>query len=171
MIPLTTAEVQVWFLVHVGVLLVVAAWMTVSSLFVSGITSRGGEHLGRHPWVVFLVGIVIALAAALVIVVLSVIPHPVFTTAALVVTVAVIILALVGSGGLVRSLAQGMVASGANSEPTLLRRYAIALVIVLTWMLPIAGWFFALPLTLVLGLGSFVCGLFPIKPPRSGTGT
>ena len=169
MIPVTTAEVQVWFLVHVGVLLVAAGWMTVSSLFLPGITGRAAVRLGRTPWTVFLAGLVVALCAAVVITGLSIIPNPVTRFLALVFTVATVILALAGSGGIVRTFAQGMVAAGERPQPTLLRRYGIALVITLTWMLPIAGWFFALPLTLMLGLGCFVFGCFPIKPPRMAT--
>lgn len=166
MIPLTTAEVQVWFLVHLGILFVASGWMTVSSLLLPGITSRGGERFGRRPWLVFLVGLLIAICATIFIAGLSVLPSPITRGIAGVVTVAIVIIALGGTGALIRAFSQGMVDSENVPQPTLLRRYGISLAIVLTWMLPFAGWFFALPLTLILGLGGFVFGCFPMRAPQ-----
>ena len=57
-----------------------------------------------------------------------------------------------GAGGFVRCIAS-RTTSGQGS-PTVRSLYGISLLVALTWLLPLIGWFLALPLTLILGLGS-----------------
>ena len=154
MIPITSAEVYAWFFVHLGVLLVAAAWMTVSALMFPKITGRCDEVIAGRPWLTFIIGFALFLLGAVLFVAMNTIPVAGAKFIAVVIGLSVILFGLFGAGGFVRSLASR--AASGQVSPTVRSLYGISLLVVLTWLLPLLGWFFALPLTLILGLGSLV---------------
>ena len=164
MIPVTSAEVYTWFFIHIGVLLVAASWLTVSAILCPGITGRGAAALARRPWLAFIIGFALFLLGVILFAVMNVIPFPAAKFIAVLVGLCVILFGLLGAGGLVRSLASRV--PSREATPTLRLLYGISLLVVLTWMLPFLGWFFALPVTLMLGLGSLVLSRSG-KPPRA----
>lgn len=164
MIPITSAEVYAWFFIHVGVLLVAAAWLTVSAILFPGITGRGATSLARRPWLAFIIGFALFLLGVILFAVMQTIPLPAAKFIAVLVGLGVITFGLFGAGGLVRALASRVPST--EAMPTLRLLYGISLLVVLTWMLPGVGWFFALPMTLMLGLGSLVLSRSG-KPPRA----
>jgi hypothetical protein len=147
MIPITSAEVYAWFFVHLGVLLVAAAWMTVAALMSPNITRRCAEVIGGKPWRSFFLGVILFAA-------MNAIPFAGGKFIAVVIGLTVILFGLFGAGGFVRCLASR--ATSGQGSPTVRSLYGISLLVALTWLLPLIGWFLALPLTLILGLGSLV---------------
>jgi hypothetical protein len=161
MIPITSAEVYMWFFIHVGVLLVAAAWLTVSAILFPKVTERGAVILGSKPWRSFFIGLALFIIGIILFAVMNAIPFAGGKFIAVVIGLSVILLGLLGAGGLVRCLAL-RVYPKEMSHPAR-SMYGISLLVVLTWMLPLLGWFLALPTTLILGLGSIIQSRAPKK--------
>jgi len=154
MIPITSAEVYAWFFVHLGVLLVAAAWMTVAALMSPNITRRCAEVIGGKPWRSFFLGFTLFFLGVILFAAMNAIPFAGGKFIAVVIGLTVILFGLFGAGGFVRCLASR--ATSGQGSPTVRSLYGISLLVALTWLLPLIGWFLALPLTLILGLGSLV---------------
>ena len=165
MIPITSAEVYAWFFVHLGVLLVVAAWMTVSALMFPNITGRCGEAITERPWLSFFLGFTLFFLGVILFAAMNAIPFAGAKFIAVVVGLTVILFGLFGAGGFVRCLASRTISGQAS--PSVRSLYGISLLVVLTWLLPLIGWFFALPLTLILGLGSLILARSRKKKPKA----
>ena len=152
MIPITTAEVYTWFFIHVGILFVSAAWMTASALLCPEITARGASGIARRPWLTFIIGFAFFLTGVVTFAVMNLIPFAGTKFIAAVIGLCVILFSLFGAGALVRYLA-----SHGDTRPdeiSIRSLYAASLLLSLTWLLPLLGWFVALPVSMILGLGS-----------------
>jgi hypothetical protein len=161
MIPITSAEVYMWFFIHVGVLLVAAAWLTISAILFPKVTGRGAVILGSKPWRAFFIGLGLFTLGIILFAVMNAIPFAGGKFIAVVIGLCVILLGLLGAGGLVRCLASRVYPK--EVSPSVRSLYGISLLVVLTWMLPLLGWFLALPTTLILGLGSIIQSRAPRK--------
>ena len=158
-IPITSAEVYMWFFIHVGVLLVAAAWLTVSAILFPKFTGRGAVILGSKPWRSFFIGLGLFIIGIILFAVMNAIPFAGGKFIAVVIGLCIILLGLLGAGGLVRCLASRVYPKEMSHSVRSL--YGISLLVVMTWMLPLLGWFLALPTTLIVGLGSIILSRTP----------
>lgn len=146
---LTTAVVYTWFLVHVGVLLVVSAWAVVVGALFPGFTARGVARLENRLWVPLLTGLAISIPVIVIAFLLLLVPNGAAKFIGAVVASLWVLVSLCGLAAVARRV------GGGASLGAVFRG---GLLMTLTWMLPFVGWFIALPLTLSLGLGCVVLG-------------
>lgn len=153
------ADVLTWFLIILGTLLVLGAnWIGAFALF-PGLVERSAQRYGRRPVAATLLGLVVGVPVFVVgLGVIKAIGHPlvgVLITGALMVP---FLLALAGSAGLALRIGAGMPAPIDAAQPW--RRVLRGSVVLgLTFLMPILGWFVLLPWALVSGLGAALMAL------------
>lgn len=158
---LNSAVVSAWLYVHVGVLLVVIAYATCSQALLGGIAERGRERVARAPLATLLVGLAISVPAFVGAIVLMDRPNGVVKLVGAAMAVSWVMVALLGLAPLATHVGSRGEAGPARWT-TVARGAAL---IALTWMLPIVGWFVALPLSLAFGTGCLVLSLAGRRSP------
>lgn len=146
----TSAVVQGILFLHLGILLVVTAHFALWSALFPGLRERGQQRFAAHPWKTTFVGLGISIPVAL------------FAIALLkdggddggkflgaVISCLWVVWGLVGCPSLAAHV--GSLAGAESGDQTVVIRGAA--IIVLSWMLPLLGWFLLLPLTLACGVG------------------
>jgi hypothetical protein len=137
----------------------IAYWMLAGSLCPEW-TDRAAERY-RRPWRTTLIG---ALAAFPILLIGDGLAKAGLGGVAAAFFLAVILMGLFGSCGLVKRIGAGMKSASDENEPwRQLRRGG--LVLGFTFVAPILGWFVVLPWTLISGLGAFILA----RPRRSTT--
>ncbi len=158
---LNSAVVSAWLWVHVGILLIVVAYASCSNALLSSASERGRQRLAHAPLRTLLLGLVISVPIMLAAIVMMSLPNGAVKLAGTAVTVAWVTVALLGLAPLAVH-----VGSGGEQGPvrwtTVIRGAAL---IALTWMLPVVGWFVALPLSLACGAGCLLLSLRTTKLP------
>ena len=154
---LTNAVVVSILLVHVGVLLVAAAYYTVSAAMLPGLTLRARERFAACPWLAVLVGVVLSAPWVTGVLVLLNLPHPALKLAGAVFGGLWLLCGLAGGA----SLAQHVGAGGRTDAGSWTHTARDGLFLALTWAFPFVGWLFMLPLTIMTGVGCFIVGAFP----------
>lgn len=153
------ADVLTWFLIILGSLLVLGAnWIGAFALF-PGLVERSAQRYGRRPVAATILGLVVGVPVFVVgLGVIKAVGHPlvgVLITGALMVP---LLFALAGSAGLALRIGAGMPAPIDAAQPW--RRVLRGSVILgLTFLMPILGWFVLLPWALVSGLGAALMAL------------
>lgn len=160
---LTNAVVTSILLVHLGVLLVAAAYYTVMAAMLPGITAQGRERFSQRPWLAVVVGVVVSAPWVGASLVLLNLPHPLLKLTGGVFAGLWILCGLAGGA----SLAQHVGSMSSSERPTWAHTARGGLFLALTWALPIIGWLFVLPMTIATGVGCFLTGLVPAA--RSST--
>ncbi|MDZ4829719.1 MAG: hypothetical protein SGJ09_05910 [Phycisphaerae bacterium] len=159
---LNSAVVSAWLWIHVGVLLVVVAYAACGSAFLPTASERGREILARSPIRTLLIGLAMTVPIMLVAIVLMNLPNGAVKLVGTVMAVSWLMIGLVGLAPLALHVgARGD--AGPIRSTTVMRGGAL---IALTWMLPVVGWFVALPLTLACGAG---CLLLSLRDGQRGT--
>ena len=154
-----SAQVWTWFFVHVGVIMVVCAYYTLSAAIAPGMTHRARLRFARHPWLPAIIGIALSLPWVIAsIILLRANLGPVKFLGA-VVGGAWILCGLIGGAGIAQQVGMG----AANVQASWIHSIRGGLFITLTWVLPLIGWLVMLPLTLATGVGCLVLGVFPIR--------
>ncbi|MFO0827158.1 MAG: hypothetical protein U0572_03325 [Phycisphaerales bacterium] len=152
---LNSAVVSAWLWVHVGVLLIVVAYATCGSALLGPVADRGRERLGRAPLRTLLVGLGLSVPWMVAAITLMSLPNGILKLVGASLTVAWVATSLLGMSSLAMHVgARGD--AGAARWTTVARGGAL---ISLTWMLPIVGWFVAMPLSLACGAGCLVLSL------------
>jgi hypothetical protein len=153
------ADVLTWFLIIVGVLLVLGAqWLAAYALF-PALVERSRDRYGRRPVAATMLGLAILLPLLVVgAVVVHVAGHPVVGMLVIGLWMIPALLALLGSAGLALRIGSGL---GTSRDPDQPWRVVLrgGVVLSLTFLTPILGWFVLLPWTLVSGLGAAVMAL------------
>lgn len=153
------ADVLTWFLLILGTLLVLGAnWIGAFALF-PGLVERSAQRYGRRPVAATVLGLVVGVPVFVVgLGTIKAIGHPlvgVLITGGLMIP---LLLALAGSAGLALRIGAGMPAPIDAAQPW--RRVLRGSVILgLTFLMPILGWFVLLPWALISGLGAALMAL------------
>ncbi len=152
---LTTANVWVAVFVHVGVILAAMAYFSVGAAMLPNITQRGAQRLAARPVRTVLIGLALSVPWVVASIVLLQLGGPLASLGALI-GLTWILLGLLGGAAVAQHVGQRgdgwqRVARGGGF-------------IALTWVLPLIGWFFMLPLTLATGVACLVVGWRPGAP-------
>lgn len=161
---ITTANVQLWFLLTLGFFLVfLSHWLVAGSLFPVYVAQCSDQY--RRPIVITLLGLLaMVVPIALGTLLLNVLP-PFLKWIGLLIIFAPILGGLLGTAGLARRIGLGMPSPGDETQPwKQVLRGGTALA--LTFLLPILGQILAIPLILASGLGaSLLTWTARRKPP------
>lgn len=155
---LTTAQVWAILLIHLGIILVVTAYYTVTAALLPGLSKRAATRFGQRPWLAALVGVLISLPWVVVALGMMGRGGPVAGIGS-VIGLAWLFCGLIGGGGLALHIGRG-----GDARPPSQATIRGGLLITLSWMLPLIGWFFVLPLSIATGVGCLLLGMLPRKP-------
>jgi hypothetical protein len=132
----------------------VSYWLLAAGLF-PALVRRECDNYGSHPVKTIVVGLLTFGPIQLLGWALTQAPNPavkIFGTTILLLSA---LLAFVGSAGLAMRIGEGLKAEIDERSPWR-RTFRGALVLGLSFNLPLIGWFVVLPLTLISGFGAFV---------------
>ena len=162
------ADVFTIFFVILGfVIAFVSYWLFSAGLF-PGMVGRAAERFGTSPVKATLLGAVIAIPIAVVGGWLSkVSPNGPGKLLGLVIALIPLLLGLLGSAGLALRIGTGL-KSVRDAEDPWRRVLRGSIVLGLTFIMPVVGWFGVLPLTLVSGFGAFLLSVFARGPRTVG---
>lgn len=156
---LNSAVVNAWLWTHIGILLIVVAYATCGSALLPTAAERGRERLAHRPIRTLAVGIGISVPWMLIaILMMAGGQGSIIGLLGVVMTIAWMLTALLG----LASVASHVGARGESGPLRWTTTARGAALLALTWMLPIVGWFVALPLSLACGLGCLV-GRRPVQ--------
>jgi hypothetical protein len=162
------ADVLTWFLIILGSLLVLGAnWIGAFALF-PGLVERSAQRYGRRPVAATVLGLVIGVPVVVFgLVAAKAIGHPLVGVLIVGALMIPLLLALAGSAGLALRIGAGMPAPIDASQPW--RRVLRGSVVLgLTFLMPILGWFVLLPWALISGLGAALMALRDRSAPAPG---
>jgi hypothetical protein len=147
-----------WLFVHVGVIAMVASYYTLGAAIAPRLTERARDRFARKPWLPIVVGVGISIPWVAISIVLLNTPVQFAGAVGLGLWV---LFGLVGGAGIAQHV--GVAASG--EDATWRHTLRGGLIISLTWVLPIVGWLFMLPVTLAAGVGCLSMSLIPTRRP------
>lgn len=148
------AEILQWFLLILGAFLTLNAHWLGAHALCPALVTRARTQYERRPVFVTLIGLLIAVPTLLVTVVLATkLPHPLVQAGAIGLGLVLVLLALVGSAGLVERIGLGLPAAHDATQPWR-RLVRGGVVLGFAFLMPFLGWFVLLPWTLVSGLGA-----------------
>lgn len=132
-------------------------WLAAAALFPAAVT-RACERYGSSPVRITVSGLLVAILVGGFALVLGNAPHPLAKAISVFIGGVLVLGGLGGSAGLAVRIGAGLASSPgeALSWPWLLRGCVI---LSLTFLFPVLGWFVVLPWVLVSGLGAAVLGL------------
>ncbi|MDZ4754915.1 MAG: hypothetical protein SGJ11_10525 [Phycisphaerae bacterium] len=154
---ITSAVVSAWVWVHVGVLLVVIAYAACGNAMLPNVTERGRDQLALRPVRTMLLGLMVSAPWVFAAIVLMNLPNGGLKLLGIVLGLAWVLIALAGLSAVALHVGDrgsgggGAGGTGGGARWTHVTRGAGF--VALTWMLPVLGWFVALPLTLACGVG------------------
>ncbi len=154
----TSAVVQTFLFIHIGVILVVTAYYTLGAALAPALTRRSRLRFARRPWLAVLVGLMISVPWVVASLVLLNLPAAGLKFAGAVLGCLWVLVGLVGGAGIAQHVGQS-----STDSTSWVGTVRGGLFISLTWVLPLVGWLGMLPLTLAAGIGCFVMGLFPMR--------
>lgn len=152
----TSAVVQTFLFIHLGVLLVIPAYVSLGAALAPSFTLAGARRFASSPWKALGTGL--ALSAPWVGAVLFLLNRDAGSLkfVGAVAGCLWVVCGLFGGAGAALHIGRG--GNGA-SAPWVQSARGGALV-ALTWFLPLAGWFGMLPLSLATGIG---CGFWALR--------
>lgn len=160
-------------LIITGVVISLVALFIVLSLLISGVANRTRTVILEHPVRSFLIGLLNFVCSAAVAGLLSQLGGwwvSVFQMIAFLILGWLVVLALVGTAGIVSLLRERM---GASGHSPMRGTMLASLLLVLAMLVPFAGWFVFAPIVLLTGLGAALFTLFRrersqgMKPPAA----
>lgn len=161
------ADILQWFLLILGAFLTLNAHWLGAHALCPGLVARARSQYEQRPVRVTLIGLLITVPTLLLAVVLAnKLPHPLVQMGAAGLGLLLLLLALVGSAGLVERLGLGLPAAVDATQPWK-RVLRGGIVLGLAFLMPFLGWFVLLPWTLVSGVGAWA--LAGRAPQRSAT--
>lgn len=141
-------------LVIAGLVISLVALFIVLSLLISGMAKRTRTVIEEHPVRSFLIGLLNFLCSAAVAGLLAQLGGwwvSVFEILALLIMIWLVVLALVGTTGIVSLLRERM---GTGDQSPVRGTMRASLLLVLAMLVPFAGWFVFTPIVLLTGLGA-----------------
>lgn len=153
---------KIVFIIIGFLLCYISYWLAAAALF-PGVVDRARHQYETHPIRITLVGLGLAVPFILVTIGIGKVAHPIAKMLGVAVISVPILYGLAGSAGLALRIGQSLRSSIDDSQPWR-RTLRGAIVLSLTFLLPIIGWFIVMPWTLVSGLGAAVCAMFQKQP-------
>ncbi|MBS1723922.1 MAG: hypothetical protein JSS66_13325 [Armatimonadetes bacterium] len=129
--------------------------MVLSALLFPERTTRAARQIESHPWKCVMSGLVVMVPVLLLCLALFQVPNPLARTAAVIVSLVVVLVAAAGSGGLARLVGQ-RIKRGHIDDQSLPEVAMGSALVIGTSLLPLAGWFLLAPLMLVCSFGAGV---------------
>lgn len=159
------ADILMWFLLVVGLLLVfISYWLASAALF-PRMVERAREAYAQ-PVRAVLLGVLIAAPLITLGVVIGAQANPFFKVLGLTISAVPVLLGLVGSAGLSQRIGAGMASPVDDTQPWR-RVLRGGIVLALGFLLPFLGWFGVLPLTLLSGVGAAVRSMWKSRAPAA----
>lgn len=159
------ADILMWFLLVVGLLLVfISYWLASVALF-PGMVGRAREAYAQ-PVRAILLGVLIAAPLLTLGTFIASINNPAMKLLGLSISSVPVLLGLVGSAGLAQRVGVGMASPVDDTQPWR-RVLRGGIVLSLGFLLPFLGWFGVLPLTLLSGVGVAVRSMWKGRAPSS----
>jgi hypothetical protein len=161
------ADVLTWFFIVLGLYVtLVCHWLAIAALFPAAVGAFRDRY--ARPVSATLLGLVLAVPLLILGVAGSNAPQPGVAGLARALLVLMILPALAGSAGLAARVGAGLAAPSPDASPWrgVLRG---GVVLAGTFLLPFAGWFVVLPVTLVSGFGVLVSVLYTRGRGRAAT--
>ncbi|MDA1276221.1 MAG: hypothetical protein O2960_19575 [Verrucomicrobia bacterium] len=155
------ADVITWFLLIVGIILVLNSyWLASVALWPRCVAACAAKYC--HPWRITLTGLGLSIPCVIIVALLRRTNHPAIIAISVVLLGTLVILGLVGSSGLARKIGQGLVSPTEEAQPwrQVLRG---GLVFAVMMLLPFVGWFVVLPWALFSGLGAMTLVWFEFR--------
>lgn len=161
------ADILKIFLLIVGLLTIyVSYWLVAHALF-PNVVERARQHYARPVKLTF-VGLVAAALPLILGAVIANLPNPALKIVGITLMLIPVLLGLVGSAGFVLRIGAGLPSPLDEQQPWR-RVLRGGILLALTFLLPIVGWF-VLPIwALVSGLGAFLLGVRERRPASHST--
>lgn len=157
------ADVLKIALIIVGFLLCyVVYWLASSALF-PAVVERAKQQYDTRPVRATLLGILLALPFIALSLVTGQVPHPAAKMLGVVLIGIPILYGLLGSAGLALRIGAGLKSSIDDTQPWR-RMLRGSVVLSLTFLLPVIGWFIVMPWAIISGLGAVVIAMFQKQP-------
>ena len=153
-------------LIIAGLVVTLVALFIVLSLLISGMTNRTRTVILEHPVRSFLIGLLNFLCSAAVAGLLAQLGGwwvSVFQMLAFLILGWLVVLALVGTTGIVSLLRERM---GSGGQSPMRGTMLASLLLVLAMLVPFAGWFVFTPIVLLTGLGAALFTLLRREPSQ-----
>lgn len=152
-------------LIIAGLVVTLVALFIVLSLLISGMANRTRKVIVEHPVRSFLIGLLNFLCSAAVTGLLAQLGGwwvSVFQMIAFLILGWLVVLALVGTTGIVSLLRERM---GSGGQSHMRGTMLASLLLVLAMLVPFVGWFVFTPIVLLTGLGAALFTLFRRERP------
>ncbi len=149
------ADILFWALIVIGFYIAfVSYWLFTEALF-PNFVERCRERYATVPVRCTLLGLVVAAPLLTGAVALATHMGPILQIGGIGLVVLIVLLGLMGSAGLCRQIGQGLPGSNDSAQPWR-KVWRGGLVLGITFILPVIGWFAVLPWTLISGFGVFL---------------
>jgi hypothetical protein len=149
------ADILFWALIVIGFYIAfVSYWLFTEALF-PNFVERCRERYATVPVRCTLLGLVVAAPLLTGAVALAAHMGPILQIGGIGLVVLIVLLGLMGSAGLCRQIGQGLPGSNDSAQPWR-KVWRGGLVLGITFILPVIGWFAVLPWTLISGFGVFL---------------
>lgn len=156
----TSAAIQMYLFIHLGVILVVTAYYTVSAALAPQLAERSRTRFAQHPWSTLFIGLAVSIPWVVVAMVTLNASNGLAKFVGGILLALWILAALVGGAG----VAQHIGANASSNSNDWTQTVRGGLLMTLTWVLPVVGWFGMLPLTLITGVGCLTKDVFAKTP-------
>lgn len=156
------ADTMAIFLVIVGLMFSFSGlWLLCRGLWVKRVEAAA-ERCSRNLWKPFLVGIPLSLLTFVLIVAFTKLLGSVGNIIAIAIFCGYLMFASVGVSGLATSIGQKLQSEIDSKQPWRMTLRG-GIVLVISYLLPILGWFIILPFSLVIGCGAATLSFFNFK--------
>jgi hypothetical protein len=152
----TSAVVQTFLFIHIGVILVAIAYYLFSAAIAPGMVARSRTSFARKPIKPILLGAAISVPWVVIALMMMGAPLAPLKFLGVVLISLWVLLGLIGGAGVAQHIG-GHDATAASPWTQTARG---GLIISLTWILPFIGWLGMLPLTLATGIGCMSMAMF-----------
>ncbi|MCI0746709.1 MAG: hypothetical protein L0Y58_15010 [Verrucomicrobia subdivision 3 bacterium] len=161
------ADVLTWFLLITGSILVLNAyWLAAISLAPRLVDKCHINY--RRPLLITALGLLTAAPFLAVAILLGRANNPALKALAFLCVAPGIVFAMTGSAGLARKVGEGLPSTEDDKQPWR-RVLRGGIVVALTLLLPLIGWFILFPWTLISGLGAVTLTLWNRRKARAPT--
>src|SRR5262245_36301588 len=160
------ADILMWFLLIMGTYVVfISYWLASRGLF-PDFVERCRQRIRTAPFQQFLLGLALAVPVGAGGIALLNAPSPALKFPGAAMLMILVLSGLVGSTGLAAQIGAGL-ASPADQTQAWRQVLRGGLVLGLTFILPLVGWFLILPVTLIMGSGAALRSLRQSRPAPS----
>ena len=147
------ADVLMWTLIILGFYVIMLSYWLVAYALAPKLVSGSRASFENTPWKNILVGLAVGVPITVVGFLLFAIPNPAFKILGFGVTLLPLLMGLLGSAGLCEKIGFGLsMAKDEGQDWLRVRRGGI--VLGLTFIFPLLGWFLVMPLVLISGIGA-----------------